>query len=115
MDHHPIKSASWMSAPLSDPHQALAQESALGYEEKIQLLVTTTGEIKCISKAIGQELQDQDIIIDDISHNLDTVKSRLDRYNAQARELAHSKEGPLLLISVILTIVLIFLVTWVIL
>jgi hypothetical protein len=104
-----------MSARPSDPNQALAQESALGYEDRVQLLVTATGEIKCISKAIGQELQDQDIIIDDISQNLDTVKSRLDRYNTQARELAHSKEGPLLLISVILTIVLIFLVTWVIL
>jgi hypothetical protein len=99
---------------MSDP-QTLLSEPALGYDEKVTLLVTATGEIKCLSKAIGHELADQEVIIDEVSHDLDTVKDRLQRYNDQARELTHSKEGPLLLISVVLTIILIFLVTWVIL
>lgn len=93
----------------------LAQERTLGYDEKIELLVTGTGEIKRISKEIGHELDEHNLMLNDVSENMDTVKDRLEKYNHKMKEITHSKEGPLLLISVILTLILIFLVTWVIL
>ena len=93
----------------------LSQERTLGYDEKIELLVTGTGEIKMISKEIGQELNEQNLLLEDVSQNMDTVKDRLKKYNQQMKDITHSKEGPLLLISVVLTLILIFLVTWVIL
>ena len=93
----------------------LAQERSLGYDEKIELLVTGTGEIKRISKEIGHELDEHNLMLTEISEDMDTVKDRLQKYNNKMKEIAHSKEGPLLLISVILTLILVFLVTWVIL
>ena len=101
---------------MSDPSGLnLAHEQNLGYDEKIELLVTGTGEIKRISKEIGQELNEQNLMLEEVSQNMDTVKGRLTKYNKQMKEITHSKEGPLLLISVVLTLILIFLVTWVIL
>lgn len=87
----------------------------IGYDEKIQFLVTATGEIKMISNQIGQELAEQNILIDDVNDQMDTVKDRLEKYNKQMKDLTHSKQGPLLLISVILTLVFLFLFFWVIL
>jgi hypothetical protein len=101
---------------MSEPQGSeIALQRNVGYDEKIKFLVTATGEIKCISKQIGQELDEHAILIDDLSQNLDTTKDRLQHYSAQMKELTHSKDGPLLLISVVLTLVLIFLITWVIL
>lgn len=93
----------------------VTQQQGIGYDEKIDFLVTGTGEIKRISKAIGQELEDHRIMLDDVSHEMDTAKDRLENYNKKMKELAQSKEGPLVLISVVLTLILIFLVVWVIL
>lgn len=87
----------------------------IGYEEKIEFLVTATGEVKQISKAIGDELDEHKILLDDVSESMDKVHERLEKYNKQMQALVHSKEGPLTLIAVILTLVLIFLVVWVIL
>ncbi|KAK8900562.1 hypothetical protein M9Y10_002889 [Tritrichomonas musculus] len=97
------------------PSGELELQQNIGYDEKIQFLVSATGEIKCISNAIGQELDEQNLILDEVDDQLDTVKGRLEKYNNQMKELTHSKQGPLLLISVILTIVFLFLFFWVIL
>lgn len=97
------------------PSGDLELQQNIGYDEKIQFLVSATGEIKCISNAIGQELDEQNLILDEVGDQLDTVKNRLETYNNQMKDLTHSKQGPLLLISVILTIVFLFLFFWVIL
>ena len=93
----------------------LEQQQNIGYDEKIQFLVTATGEIKYISNQIGQELDEQNLIIEDVGNHLENVKDKLENINKQMKELTHSKQGPLLLISVILTIVFLFLFFWVIL
>jgi hypothetical protein len=64
------------------------------YDEKIMFLVTATGEIKCISNAIGQELDEQNMMLEDLAQNMDAVGGRLERYNERMRNLTHSKEGP---------------------
>ena len=101
--------------PNNQPNFELDIEQNLTFDEKVTFLVTTTGEIKCISKQIGQELHEQNMLLDDMGQEMDKVKNRLDKYNNQMKEIVHSKQGPLLLISVILTIILVFLISWVIL
>lgn len=93
----------------------LTHEQDLGYDEKIELLVTGTGEIKRISKEIGNELEAHNLMLSEVSENMTSVQDRLEKYNQKMKQITHSKEGPLLLISVILTLILVFLVTWVIL
>lgn len=99
---------------MTDPSIAIQEENQ-GYDEKTTFLLTASGEIKQISSQIGQELIEQNMMLDDLGDQMENVKQRLDRYNEQMREITHSKEGPLFLISVILTLVLIFLLFWVIL
>lgn len=90
-------------------------QSNIGYDEKIQFLVTATGEIKQISKMIGTEVDEQLIMLNQTSDKMDSVNEKLTKFNKDLKELTHSKQGPLMLISIILTIVLIVLVLFVVL
>ena len=81
-------------------------------EQNLNYIINQTGEIKQITIMIGDELQNQNEMLQNVSEKMDNVQDRLQRNIQNMEKLTHSKNSPLMLISVILTLVLIFLIFW---
>ena len=81
-------------------------------EQNLNYIINQTGEIKQITIMIGDELQSQNQMLSDVSNRMDTIQDKLQRNIQNMEKLTHSKNSPLLLISVILTLILIFLIYW---
>ena len=81
-------------------------------EQNLNYIINQTGEIKQITIMIGDELQTQNQILSDMSTHMDTIQDKLKKNIHNIEQLTRSKNSPLLLISVILTLILIFLIYW---
>lgn len=84
-------------------------------EQNLNLIVEQTGEVRHITIQINEELKNQNLLLSDMQEHMDTIDKKLQKNVQNMEKLAQSKQGPLLLVSIILTILLVGLVYWIIL
>ena len=78
-------------------------------EQNLNMIVNQTGEIKQITIMIGNELQEQNKILSDVSEKMETIQGKLEKNIQNMEKLTQSKNSPLCVVSVVLTLVLLFL------
>lgn len=84
-------------------------ESSITYDQKLDLLVNSTGEVKQIANEIGQRLDESNLEFADINQKMTTVKNDLDNAVDRLQNLTTTKSGCLAILSFVLTLVAIFL------
>ncbi|EAY22181.1 SNARE domain containing protein [Trichomonas vaginalis G3] len=81
-------------------------------EANLNMIVQQTGEVKQITIMIGDELENQNKMLLDVDNKMDTVQDKIKKNIEAMEKLTQSSNGPLILICVILTLVLIGLLYW---
>lgn len=94
----------------SDLNGLLAQREQ--QEQNLNLIAEATGEVRQMSIVINDELRNQNQMLADVQNKMDTVQDKIQRNVEQMEKLTQSSEGPLLLICVVLTLILIGMVYW---
>ncbi|XP_052446955.1 syntaxin-6-like [Carassius gibelio] len=58
-------------------------------DEQLELVSGTIGVLKNMSQRIGQELDEQSVMLDDFSHEMDSTQSRLDNVMKKLAKVSH--------------------------
>ena len=78
-------------------------------EQNLNMIINQTGEIKQITIMIGNELHEHNKLLSDVSEKMETIQGKMERNIQNMEKLTQSKNSPLCIISIVLTLVLIFL------
>lgn len=58
-------------------------------DDQLELVSGSIGVLKNMSQRIGQELDEQDVMLDDFSHEMDSTQSRLDNVMKKLAKVSH--------------------------
>ncbi|XP_027025881.1 syntaxin-6 isoform X2 [Tachysurus fulvidraco] len=72
-----------------DEQQSQQQLMAEQQDEQLELVSGTIGVLKNMSERIGQELDEQAVMLDDFSHEMDNTQSRLDNMMKKLAKVSH--------------------------
>ncbi|CAN9500291.1 unnamed protein product [Ophioblennius macclurei] len=72
-----------------EEQQAQQQLMAEQQDEQLQLVSGTIGVLKNMSERIGLELDEQAVMLDDFSHEVDNTQSRLDNVMKKLAKVSH--------------------------
>ncbi|XP_029939805.1 syntaxin-6 [Salarias fasciatus] len=72
-----------------EEQQAQQQLMAERQDEQLQLVSGTIGVLKNMSERIGQELDEQAVMLDDFTHEVDNTQSRLDNVMKKLAKVSH--------------------------
>ncbi|KAG7327524.1 hypothetical protein KOW79_009130 [Hemibagrus wyckioides] len=72
-----------------DEQQTQQQLIADQQDEQLELVSGTIGVLKNMSERIGQELDEQAVMLDDFSHEMDNTQSRLDNVMKKLAKVSH--------------------------
>ncbi|TSK53712.1 Syntaxin-6 [Bagarius yarrelli] len=72
-----------------DEQQTQQQLIAEQQDEQLELVSGTIGVLKNMSERIGQELDEQAVMLDDFSHEMDNTQSRLDNVMKKLAKVSH--------------------------
>ncbi|KAK9403900.1 syntaxin-6 [Crotalus adamanteus] len=64
-------------------------------DEQLELVSGSIGVLKNMSQRIGGELDEQAVMLDDFSHEVDSTQSRLDNVMKKLAKVSHMTNGPL--------------------
>ncbi|KAM9460579.1 syntaxin-6 [Clarias gariepinus] len=98
-----------------DEQQTQQQLIAEQQDEQLELVSGTIGVLKNMSERIGQELDEQAVMLDDFSHEMDNTQSRLDNVMKKLAKVSHMTSDrrqwcAIGILLVILFVVIIFLI-----
>ncbi|MGH0138640.1 UNVERIFIED_CONTAM: hypothetical protein FKN15_003057, partial [Acipenser sinensis] len=62
-------------------------------DDQLELVSGSIGVLKNMSQRIGQELDEQDVMLDDFSHEMDSTQSRLDNVMKKLAKVSHMTSG----------------------
>ncbi|KAL1433224.1 hypothetical protein MTO96_012809 [Rhipicephalus appendiculatus] len=63
---------------LLDHTQQQQQELMIAQDEELEGIQTSVGTLKSMSKHIGNELDEQSVMLDDLGHDMDNAESKID-------------------------------------
>ncbi|KAG7487823.1 hypothetical protein MATL_G00027550 [Megalops atlanticus] len=72
-----------------EEQQSQQQLIAEQQDEQLELVSGTIGVLKNMSQRIGQELDEQAVMLDDFSHEMDNTQSRLDNVMKKLAKVSH--------------------------
>ncbi|KAK2906906.1 hypothetical protein Q8A67_005891 [Cirrhinus molitorella] len=72
-----------------EEQQTQQQLIAEQQDEQLELVSGTIGVLKNMSQRIGQELDEQAVMLDDFSHEMDSTQSRLDNVMKKLAKVSH--------------------------
>ncbi|XP_046713130.1 syntaxin-6 [Silurus meridionalis] len=72
-----------------EEQQTQQQLMAEQQDEQLELVSGTIGVLKNMSERIGQELDEQAVMLDDFSHEMDSTQSRLDNVMKKLAKVSH--------------------------
>ncbi|KAF5898542.1 syntaxin-6-like isoform X1 [Clarias magur] len=72
-----------------DEQQTQQQLISEQQDEQLELVSGTIGVLKNMSERIGQELDEQAVMLDDFSHEMDNTQSRLDNVMKKLAKVSH--------------------------
>ncbi|XP_041862032.1 syntaxin-6 [Melanotaenia boesemani] len=100
-----------------DEQQVQQQLIAEQQDEQLELVSGTIGVLKNMSERIGMELDEQAVMLDDFSQEMDNTQSRLDNVMKKLAKVSHmtSDRRQWCAIGVLLTILLVIIILFVIL
>ncbi|KAL2089674.1 hypothetical protein ACEWY4_014362 [Coilia grayii] len=86
-------------------------------DEQLELVSGTIGVLKNMSQRIGQELDEQAVMLDDFSHEMDSTQSRLDNVMKKLAKVSHmtSDRRQWCAIGVLLAIIFVVIILFIIL
>uniref|UniRef100_H3C244 Syntaxin 6 n=1 Tax=Tetraodon nigroviridis TaxID=99883 RepID=H3C244_TETNG len=70
-------------------HQLIADQQ----DEQLELVSGTIGVLKNMSERIGMELDEQAVMLDDFSHEMDNTHSKLDNVMKKLAKVSHMTSG----------------------
>ncbi|XP_066548704.1 syntaxin-6 isoform X1 [Amia ocellicauda] len=72
-----------------DDQQAQQQLIAEQQDDQLELVSGSIGVLKNMSQRIGQELEEQAVMLDDFTHDMDNTQSRLDNVMKKLAKVSH--------------------------
>ncbi|XP_042337767.1 syntaxin-6-like [Plectropomus leopardus] len=78
-----------------EEQQAQQQLIAEQQDEQLELVSGTIGVLKNMSERIGMELDEQAVMLDDFTHEVDNTQSRLDNVMKKLAKVSHMTSGKL--------------------
>ncbi|MBN3307293.1 STX6 protein, partial [Amia calva] len=76
-----------------DDQQAQQQLIAEQQDDQLELVSGSIGVLKNMSQRIGQELEEQAVMLDDFTHDMDNTQSRLDNVMKKLAKVSHMTSG----------------------
>ncbi|KAG5275406.1 hypothetical protein AALO_G00119920 [Alosa alosa] len=99
-----------------DEQQTQQQFISDKQDEQLELVSGTIGVLKNMSHRIGQELDEQAVMLDDFSHEMDSTQSRLDNVMKKLAKVSHMTSDRRqwcaigVLLAVIFVVILLFII-----
>ncbi|XP_051980416.1 syntaxin-6 isoform X2 [Xyrauchen texanus] len=99
-----------------EEQQTQQQVIAEQQDEQLELVSGTIGVLKNMSQRIGQELDEQAVMLDDFSHEMDSTQSRLDNVMKKLAKVSHMTSDRRqwcaigILLAILFVVILLFIV-----
>ncbi|XP_051549990.1 syntaxin-6 isoform X1 [Myxocyprinus asiaticus] len=99
-----------------EDQQTQQQVIAEQQDEQLELVSGTIGVLKNMSQRIGQELDEQAVMLDDFSHEMDSTQSRLDNVMKKLAKVSHMTSDRRqwcaigILLAILFVVILLFIV-----
>lgn len=87
-------------------------------DDQLDMIGSSVGVLKNMSHQIGNELEEQNLILDEFGHEMDNTESRMDTTMKKMAKVMHMSNDKRqwcaigVLLGVILIIILLFIVLW---
>nr|XP_040039272.1 syntaxin-6 [Gasterosteus aculeatus aculeatus] len=99
-----------------EEQQGQQQLMAEQQDEQLELVSGTIGVLKNMSERIGMELDEQSVMLDDFTHEVDSSQSRLDNVMKKLAKVSHMTSDPVqwcaigILLSILFVVILLLII-----